>query len=156
MFYKIDENNAVVQIQPNAQKGFFETDKNIVCGMIDNGDGSFSLPGKPIEYYIERLAKRRYEAEIGGTVINGVDISTDRESQSKLIALRIVAKEDANYTVNWKTANGFVVLDATTIIALADGVRQHVQNCFDNEANLLNQIENASNPSTVDIEIGWP
>jgi hypothetical protein len=53
------------------------------------------------------------------------------------MAARIIAKEDAGYTVNWKLPSGFVTLDAATIIALADAMRAHVQKCFDAEESVL-------------------
>lgn len=105
-----------------------------------------------------RLKARRYQAETSGTVIGGSSVDTDRDTQAKLIAARVMAKEDASYTINWKLPAGFVVLDATTIIAIADGVRTHVQNCFDNEAALTTAIDLATTTTAldaVDIESGW-
>lgn len=106
----------------------------------------------------EALAARRYEAETGGTVVNSMVIETDRDTQSILTAARIRAKEDAAYTVNWKTSSGFVALDATTVIAIADAVATHVQNCFDKEKQLTDEIDTAVDVAAlrnIDIEAGW-
>jgi hypothetical protein len=44
MKYAKIENDVVEQTQPNREDGFIEVGDNVVCGMIDNGDGSFSNP----------------------------------------------------------------------------------------------------------------
>lgn len=105
---------------------------------------------------LNRLASRRYSEEVKGIVIRQVNVDTDRETQSKLVAVRILAKEDAEYFVKWKTSRGFVTLDASTIIALADAVRGHVQTCYDRESELATLIEEAEDPTRVDISTGWP
>jgi len=95
------------------------------------------------------IAARRYQAEVGGIVINGMNIPSDRDTQMKMMAARIRAKEDANYSVQWKTPGGFVALSAAQVIAIADALADHVQACFDREAALL------ADPS-LDINTGWP
>ena len=105
------------------------------------------------------LAAKRYAIETGGTTIAGVPVATDRESQGKLVAVRIVAKENPAYSVKWKTSAGFVTLNAATIIAVADGVRAFVQAAFDREAALSSEIEAATTLAeldAIDLEAGWP
>ena len=89
----------------------------------------------------EDAARLRYDAENGGIEVSGMPVQTDQASQTKIMAARILAKEDANYTVKWKTAAGFVELNATQIIAVADAVRAHVQACFDAEADHIDAID---------------
>lgn len=103
---------------------------------------------------ISDAAAARYAAEIGGITVSGMTVQTDRDSQALIMAARILAKEDANYTVKWKTASGFVVLDATQTIALADAVRAHVQGCFDAESDHITAI-NALNlaQDVIDYEV---
>lgn len=69
----------------------------------------------------------------GGISVNGIDVQTDDLSQQRLMAARIIAKEDPTYTVNWKSQNGFITLTSPMIVFLADAVRSHVQKCFDAE-----------------------
>jgi hypothetical protein len=105
------------------------------------------------------LAAIRYAKEVGGIVVGGIAVTTDRETQAKLIAARILAKENASYTVNWKTAAGFVSLNATVIVAVADGVGAHIQACFDREATLSAAIDAAANQAAldaIDLTTGWP
>jgi hypothetical protein len=95
------------------------------------------------------IAAKRYEIETGGIAVNGIIIPTDRDTQMKMMAARIRAKEDAAYTVNWKTPAGFVPLNSNSVIAIADAMAAHVQACFDHEAALLDD-------PAMDINSGWP
>lgn len=107
----------------------------------------------------EELAALRYDKEIAGITVNSAPIQTDRDSQAKLIAIRILAKEDANYTVKWKAASGFVTLNAAAVIAVADAVGTHVQDCFDNEGSHSVAIDALTTVAAVrsyDISTGWP
>lgn len=106
----------------------------------------------------EALAARRYAAETGGIVVNNLQIATDRHTQSVLTGARILAKEDANYSVNWKGPQGWLVVNAAGIIAMADAVAAHIQACFDNEKALSDQIDAAADVAAVravDLESGW-
>ena len=96
------------------------------------------------------IAQARYNAEIAG--ING--IRTDRESQGLITGAALKAMQDNTYTCRWKGIDGFVTLNATQIIAIADAVRQHVQSCFDHEAELLPLIEAATTEAELDL-IKW-
>ena len=96
------------------------------------------------------IAQARYNAEIAG--ING--IRTDRESQSLITGAALKAMQDNTYTCRWKGIDGFVELTAPQIIAVADSVRQHVQSCFDHEAELLPLIEAATTEAELDT-IEW-
>lgn len=96
------------------------------------------------------LAAHRYAAEIGGTNVFGVDVATDRDTQAKLIAVRIMAVEDEDFTVRWKLAPGnFVTLDAPDIIQLANAVMAHVQACFEAESQIVDGIGAYTDPAAV-------
>ena len=96
------------------------------------------------------IATARYNAEIAG--IN--NIRTDRESQGLITGAALKAIQDSTYTCRWKGIDGFVTLNATQIIAVADSVRAHVQGCFDHEAELLPLIEVATTQAELDA-IEW-
>ena len=88
------------------------------------------------------IAAARFEAETAG--IDG--IKTDRESQALITGAALKAMQDNTYTCKWKGIDGFVELTAPQIIAVADAVRQHVQSCFDKEAELCGLIDKAESP----------
>ena len=96
------------------------------------------------------IAQARYNAEIAG--ING--IRTDRESQGLITGAALKAMQDNTYTCRWKGIDGFVELTAPQIIAVADAVRQHVQSCFDREAELLPLIASAETEAELEA-INW-
>jgi hypothetical protein len=107
------------------------------------------------------LARRRWQAEEGGTTLGGQPLATDRTTQTKLTAAYIKASADSEYTIPaWKSGPGiFSALDAATIIAAADAIEAHVQACFANEAALSGEIDAATTIaelSAVDIEASWP
>jgi len=96
------------------------------------------------------IAQARYNAEIAG--VNG--IRTARESQALITGAALKAKQDSEYSCRWKGIDGFVELTAPQIIAVADLVRQHVQSCFDHEAELLPLIEAATTQAELNA-ITW-
>jgi hypothetical protein len=100
------------------------------------------------------IAAARYNAEIAGVTINGVSIKTDRESQGLITGAALKALQDNTYTCKWKAQNGFIELSAAEIIAIADAVRQHVQSCFDHEAELLPLIASAETEAELNL-ITW-
>jgi hypothetical protein len=90
------------------------------------------------------IADKRWRTETSGITVAGVEIATDRESQALLMGVVLAAQNDPEYIINWKAKNGWAVLDAATILAVADAVRTHVQACFDREKKLQDQIESAT------------
>ena len=89
------------------------------------------------------IAAARFAAETGGIVVGGAEIRTDRESQAMITGAALKAIQDAEYSCSWKTDGGFVQLSAPQILAIADAVRQHVQECFDHE-RALNALVDAA------------
>lgn len=108
---------------------------------------------------LARAQAKRRSVEVGGTTIGGIPVYTDPESQAKIHAARTAAKEDAGYTVKWKTSAGtFATLSAAQIIGLADGVRAHVQACFAAEEAVAAKINNNTYTTfaQVDGAAEWP
>ena len=88
----------------------------------------------------------------GGILVDTVSVQTDDLSQQRLMAARIIAKEDPHYVVNWKSENGFVILTSPMIIALADKVRVHVQRCFDAEKTITERHKTSPYPTYEDMK----
>lgn len=107
------------------------------------------------------LSDRRFAAETGGIIFNGVPIQTDRSTAAILTAAYVLANENPEYVIpNWKAATGvFISLDAPTILAVSGAVRDHIQACFNHEAALSAQIlaaEDEAALDAIDINAGWP
>lgn len=88
------------------------------------------------EILAKHLSEYRYKKEHGGVDTVFGRILTDIPTRTNLLGARASAVENPNYTVKWKTPNGFVDLTDGQIIAISDLVRDHVQKCFDVEASL--------------------
>jgi hypothetical protein len=107
---------------------------------------------------LAELARIRWEHEVGGMEVAGLNVPTDSTTTGKLTAARIKADADPDYVLsNWKVAPGaFIALDAATIIAVSDAVYDHVQLCFDREAALSGQIMAAQNAEQLDaVELSF-
>ena len=102
----------------------------------------------------EAIKARRNQAMNSGMTVSGVPVHTDDQSQSRIMGAALAATIDPDTTVKWKASDGgFVMLDAPSIIAVAQAIRAHVQACFDREAELLTSLD-AGDP--YDIDAGWP
>ncbi|WP_298032479.1 DUF4376 domain-containing protein [uncultured Desulfovibrio sp.] len=117
----------------------------------------------------ERIAARRYKAEIGGIVAGGMPIPTDRDSQALITGATTGSLIDPAQIVRWKTgavgADGgpvFVQLDTAAIQSMALAVRAHVQKCFDVESEKCTAIAALDSARAVaawlddNLDTGWP
>lgn len=102
------------------------------------------------------LASYRWQVETGGITVGGATIQTDRETRSNLVASRILAKEDADYTLKWKTGSGaFVTLNATAIIAAANAAAAHVAKCFTSEETVSAAIDDGTHTTEADVKAAF-
>ena len=108
---------------------------------VAHGDGSWVVPEPD---YPAIIATRRWQAEVAGITVNGMQVDTGRDSQALITGAAVSAMLDPGYSVRWKTAVGFVDLNAEQIIGLASTVRAYVQACFDREAELLAALDNGT------------
>lgn len=81
-YYKIDNKNVVTQVQPYNENGFKSTTYEVVCGMIDNLDGSFSSPAPtpaPIPSHVTMRQARLALLQSGllQTVTDAIATGTD-------------------------------------------------------------------------------
>lgn len=105
---------------------------------------------------IDRIAARRYQAQIAGTSLEGMQIDTSTDSQALITGAALAAVLDSAYICRWKMADGTrVELDAKKIIAVASAVRDHIQACYDREGELLTAVANGTFTSAM-LEEGWP
>lgn len=105
--------------------------------------------------YPALIASIRYDHETAGISVNGVRISTDRESQALVTGAALSAILDSSYVCTWKALDGPVQVDARQLLALAAAVRTHVQACFDRECELLAAAADGTLTDSMLME-GWP
>lgn len=104
---------------------------------------------------LEAIAARRYEEETKGITVNGIRIDTGRDSQALITGAALAAMLDSAYTCRWKTASGFIELNAQQLLAIATAIRAHVQACFDQEAELTDAVEKGIYQDSM-LDQGWP
>lgn len=112
-----------------------------------------------IEAKVQELAAYRYDRETSGIVINGMNVDTSRASQSLITGAKQLADVDQGTPVDFKGANGWVVLDSTTISAIAVSVGRYVRGCFSAEKTHYDNIMGLTSPEEVmayNIGTGWP
>lgn len=81
-------------------------------------------------------ADARWRKEVGGIVVSGSPVATDRQSQSMLAGAHVYVQANPAATIRWKGTDGFTTLDAAGVTALALAVGNHVQACFAAEAEI--------------------
>lgn len=104
---------------------------------------------------ITAIAARRWLAETAGIKVAGMQVDTDDRSKLLINGAAVEAMLDPEYTLRWKTADGFVELTAEQVISIARAVRAHVQACFDREAELLDAPSDGELTDHM-LEEGWP
>lgn len=129
---------------------------------------SFKLVDAPLDtaktQLLERLADIRWQKETGGIELEGIKISTDRQSQAMITqtvaGLNLTnATDNPITTVKFKSDSGFVELSAEQIAAIGIAVTRHVEACYAREQELASKIESIKTIKTLrklDLSAGWP
>lgn len=110
------------------------------------------------------IQQKRQAHEDAGVLHDGRTYYTDTTSQIAYVGALMAAQQSAAaniaFSINWKSADGFVTLSAADLISVTTAVRGHIQACFDQEANLVSQVLAANNDPTailaIDFNAGWP
>lgn len=100
-------------------------------------------------------ADARWRKETGGITVGGHQIDTSRESQGLINGAFNLAQDDPETVIMFKTAGGFVTLDAATVIAIGRAVGKHVQACFAREAEVLAAITASAVATTDEIDAAF-
>lgn len=104
---------------------------------------------------VQSIAARRYQAEVSGITIDGIQVETDDRAKLLINGAAVEAMIDPNYIMQWKTSGGFVELTGAQVIVIARSVRAHVQACFDRESELIEAL-NAGSLTEDMLDQGWP
>lgn len=101
------------------------------------------------------IANRRRSMVARGITSGGVSIDTSLAGQVALTGAVMAAQLDAGYRCSWKTANGFIEINAKKILDMAIAVRAHIQSCFNREAELLAHLDGGTFIKSM-LDEGWP
>jgi len=122
----------------------------------NSGQPMLLEPAAPDEAALRRvISTRRFLAETKGVEVDGIMYATSRDSQALMSNVVHAAMLDNSYCCNWKTLEGFIELNAEQILAIASGVRAHIQACFDREAELLAHLDAGTYTESM-LDEGWP
>lgn len=124
---------------------------------------------KSVEEYAgdlkEEAAARRTEHARKPVAYGDHEFDADAEAQQKLTGKLTYAQaagkdSDSTWSVGWKTANNsFVQLSYDDLAAVVQAVNEQVQAAYNNEAQLLSKIEQATTVDeldAIDLTTGWP
>jgi hypothetical protein len=90
-----------------------------------------------------------------GTGLN-IPVWTDAESRGSILGLVVAIQSLPDLTTPWKGSDGaFYTLAAAEIQALAMGMMQHVQKCFQAEAQVTNDIVSGVITTTQAIDVSF-
>lgn len=136
--------------------------------VIDLFNAPDPVPDQPtlaeaIAAKLQELSAIRYQKETGGFSFNGVSIATDDRSKTLLMGARIEAKEaidsGGDYVISWKSLDGFIDINAVTIIAISNAMRAFVQACFNAEKThtaAISALALVDDVTAYDLTTGWP
>jgi len=164
--------NGEVKVLEIALEG--QSSYQIISSTVNN----VTVSDAPLEEVLADLAEKkkaeianaRYQTEVGGIEYNGAQIHTNRESQAKIQAAAMVAltrltqdnlPADVQSLIallpsqlDWKGKNEWLEADDETIIQLAFLVFNHVQQCYQKERLLQEQIDQATTVEELEV-ITW-
>lgn len=124
---------------------------------INGGLVSLKAVEKTISDYKYDLSEIRSHKVSGGLVIDGVDIQTDERSINAMARKVTESVINGAIGVNWKKEDGtfkyYLIQDFKPVFKV---VANYEEECFANEKSLSEALDQASDPSTVDLESGWP
>ena len=109
------------------------------------------------------LAAYRYTIEVGGLTVNGMQVQTDDRSKTLIAGAKIDAVANPAILTDFKTATGWVQIDAATITAIAIAIAGHVRECYSCERIHSDAIDamvlaagTVAEIEAYDITTGWP
>ena len=93
---------------------------------------------------LAELAENRWKEETGGYMYNGHEFHSDRESQDRVFQAYMASLSDPNFTVTWKTKDGWLEMTALDFITLYNEFQTFLQGLYQKEKALQEQVEAAT------------
>ena len=108
----------------------------------------------------ERIPQRRWEVETGGIEVGGLLVATNERAQGMVGRLAARASRDKKFTTRFKTAAGWMPVNAAQLIEIDNAVANHVNAAFLREEQLAAMLAAAADadlPALVHaVEAFWP
>jgi len=94
----------------------------------------------------------RQQVEQGGFEFMGMTLPSDRDSQLMINGAVAAAKDDPTFATIWQvTPTTFVPLDAATIIAMGQAMRDHINAAFTAQANTVAAVQAAASLDELEL-----
>lgn len=128
------------EVNEFVKNGFIDPSSTSI---LENIADDYSVLSKEcvLKQYSAQVAAYRYDVEVGGIVYDGMEVKTDRESQSTVASSMMSFMAGVLESINFKFGNGWKVFDATTFPAFAKVFSFHVGNCFASESLVMSQLQ---------------
>ena len=143
--------DATTQIRSTLPELVFDNDTQRITATYTITDKSLETVKRE---HKERITESRYEEEISGIEVDGQAIETDRISQTRIAQAHALIQLDPSTTIDWKSGDGWIVLDSEIITQIALMIGKHVQGCFSKEMVLHNQIDESETIEEV-LSVQW-
>lgn len=123
---------------PDLAGQFVECGNDVVPGWLYDGkkfkaEATQAATQEDLRAY---SAIKRFAAETGGIVVNGVQIDTSRDSQNMIANAHSYIVNSGASSSRFKSQSGWMTLSAGEVKNIALAVGAHVQSCFDQEAEV--------------------
>jgi len=102
MFGLLDENNVLIQKQPNEQEGFVSIPSDAVCGQVLENGNFFNPPASP-----PSIEQQRRESMQAGVEFEGVMCSAFKDDQFGLSSIRPYV--DQGMSFDFEFVNGGIL-----------------------------------------------
>jgi len=103
------------------------------------------------------LSAKRWDMESIGVTIDSIAIQTDMESKNEMAGYVTDSIFNGLTEVHWKLADGtfntYLIVDFKNVYKI---VAEYRNDCFGIEKSKAEEMDLAADPTTVDIETGWP
>lgn len=107
----------------------------------------------------EVYSKKRWEAESKGILYKNIEIKTDDRTKTTIILKKDLLQNTPSQTFNWKSGDVITTFDVEDAIKISASIDDYIQQCFDVEATLIEQINLAETPSDLaefNVNVTWP
>lgn len=101
-----------------------------------------------------QLADARWREETTGYTYNNHEFHTDREAQNRIFQAYTASINNPNYTVTWKTKDGWLDMTSEDFIALYNNFQEFLEGLYQKEKNLQEQVETATTIEELNV-IEW-
>lgn len=128
------------------------------AGLIDAAETFLSTAAaerrKPA--LISYARNKRWEVEVGGTLVSGIPVSTDDRSKLMIIGARVAAAADPAWSTVWQGADSAAYpVNAAAMLAISDAVQAHTNRTFTVLAGVLSGIDAGTITTRAEVDAAF-